>query len=724
MPTMYDFEVSLVGARPKVWRRFLLATSATFFDLHEAIQRACGWEDRHLFSFNVPSKVPSKVPSAPTVIAGIPDDDFDDNVIPEARFVHLDRYFTAVGTRATYEYDFGDDWVHTVTLHGTVEHAERRKRLLLDGARAFPPEDCGGMSGYRQCVAFVRAGRIPGKNDTDDNGLGNWLPKAWHPDHFDIDKTRKHFDSRVGKKPGQKAFTLSAPLAELPVADATSTSTSTNPWCAALGIPVPAIATVAATKRAYGEVKLADLAMVALLARGAPMTDAELLADLAGAGIVGTGGDLHKALKRSLAATEVPFLRDHLGRLIPDLTSEDMRFWVTVTALNPDKVAARAVPVPTVVADRLSREELDAAFDQHHRSGDTMARFVCAVLDVEGRPMTFDQILARYEAYGGETARMDRRAVLRLLGKRQDLVVDHDAGDVIQLAHDADLTRLRADVRQRARGGLQAKQAAEAYESWKVRHAVVVKQERRAVEQARRVVIAVSPSPEAPQAIEAWDSSTGRRFEFAQPDMAAFAEWISSFDVVVGVRPHLTLGVLGIELHRFQKIVDVLPTHKNTTVDGRKVPITWDAIVTGTLGMATSLAPLPTLMGLYRYALLHGELWLAVAGGAVSLPIDARLRGEHGAWVALREAKEAGTTVAMWVGVAPDLLPANVTPVHAVVRGTVVELLDDQARAVLVRDEAGRLRRVDLAQVNGLDVTGGTDFAWKLPVLWPPSSPE
>ena len=717
---MYDFEVSLVGARPRVWRRFLLATSATFFDLHEAIQRACGWQDRHLFSFNVPSKVPGP----PTIIAGIPDvADFLDET-PDARSTRLARYFTAGTTMVTYEYDFGDEWNHTVKLQGLVEQVERRKRILLDGARAFPPEDCGGMEGYRQCVAFVRSGRIPGKNDSDDNRLGQWLPKTWHPDHFDIDKTRKHLDSRVGKKPDHKAFAVSEPPSGLPVAE--PASRSTNPWCAALGIPVPAIATVAVTKRPYGQVKLSDLAMVALLARGAPMTDADVLADLAGAGIVGTGADLHKALKRSLAATQVPFLRDHLGRLVPDFSSEDMRFWVTVTVtpLNPDKVAARPVPVPAVVADRLSREELDAAFDQHHRSGDTMARFVGAVLDVEGRPLTFDHILARYVAYGGDTAKMDRRAVLRLLGKRQDLVVDHDAGDVIQLAHDADLTRLRADVRQRARGGLQAKQAAEAYASWKVRHAVVVKDERRAVEQARRVVIAVSPSPEAPRAIEAWDHTTGRLFTFDERSMVGFAEWISSFDVVIGVRPHLTLGVLGIELHRFQKIVDVLPTHKNTTVDGRKVPITWDDLITGTLGMATSAAPLATLMGLYRYALLHGELWLAVPGGAVSLPIDARLRGEHGAWVALREAKEAGTTVAMWVGVAPDLLPANVTPVHAVVRGTVVELLDDQARVVLMRDEAGRLRRVDLAQVNGLDVTGGTDFAWKLPVLWPPSSPE
>lgn len=710
MPTMYDFEVSLVGAQPTVWRRFLLATSATFLDLHEAIQRACGWENTHLFCFNVPS--------SRTIIAGIPDTDFEDVPTPDARLVRLDGYFTTVGTRVTYEYDFGDDWIHTVQLLGIAEHAERRKRILLAGARAFPPEDCGGMGGYRQCVAFVKSGRIRGKNDNDDNCLGDWLSPTWHPEHFDLERTRKRFDSREGKKPGHKAFAVSAPPG-LPVAGAASTST--NPWCTALGIPVPDIAVVAGKRPAYGEVRLSDLAMVALLARGAPMTDAELLNDLAGAGITATGGELPKALKRSLAASQIPFLRDHLRRLMPDLTSEEMGFWSTCMALNPDRVAARARPEPTVVQGPLTRAELDAAFDQHHRSGDTMARFVCAVLDVEGHAMTFDDILARFVAYGGNAARMDRKAVLRLLGKRQDLVVDHEAGEVIQLAHDADLTRMRADVRKRAAAVLRDKEAAVAHASWKVRYAAVVKQERQTAAKARRVVITVSPSPEAPQAIEAFDYTTGRLFAFDERNMGGFAGWISSFDVVVGIRPHLTLGVLGIDLHRFQKIIDLLPTHKNTMVDGRKVPITWDAIVTGTLGIATPVAPLPTLMGAYRYALLHGELWLAVTDGAVSLPIDAHVRGEHGAWGALNDAKAAATTVAMWVGVAPDLLPTNVKPMHAVVRGTVVEL-GGATRVVVMRDEAGRLRQVDLAQVNGLDVTGGTDFALKLPVLWPPSS--
>jgi hypothetical protein len=179
---------------------------------------------------------------------------------------------------------------------------------------------------------------------------------------------------------------------------------------------------------------------------------------------------------------------------------------------------------------------------------------------------------------------------------------------------------------------------------------------------------------------------------------------------------------LGVELSRFKRLVDLLPQKAQVTVDGRKVPITLEGIIEGTLGISSRLSGVPTMMGLYRYVLLHSQVWMVAPGGAVSVPIDARLPGEIGAWSALHEAKEAGTTVAMWVGVAHDLLPPHVRPIHTVVRGQVVDLLDRDT--VLMGDAQGRQRTVDLAQVNGLDVTGGTDFAWKLPVLWPPSSPE
>src|SRR5205814_9716431 len=44
MPNYFEIDVTLCGAERRIWRRFLLSDDASFENLHEAIQVACGWE--------------------------------------------------------------------------------------------------------------------------------------------------------------------------------------------------------------------------------------------------------------------------------------------------------------------------------------------------------------------------------------------------------------------------------------------------------------------------------------------------------------------------------------------------------------------------------------------------------------------------------------------------------------------------------------------------------
>ena len=85
-----------------------------------------------------------------------------------------------------YEYDFGDSWEHEVKLKGIVEKPEKFGRKLLSGERAFPPEDCGGISGYWECVRVARGGK-------DQEGLRKWM-QGWKPEEFDLNDTARHFD--------------------------------------------------------------------------------------------------------------------------------------------------------------------------------------------------------------------------------------------------------------------------------------------------------------------------------------------------------------------------------------------------------------------------------------------------------------------------------------------------------------------------------------------------
>ncbi len=182
MPKYYAFEVSLEDVQPRIWRRFLLRTTATFDHLHHAIQDSFGWQECHLFEFRVPTRS----------LAGIPHDDDFGPPTPDAKRVKLSAYFTGrvVLEWCEYVYDFGDDWVHEVKLLGLVTDKESFRRRLLGGERSGPPEDSGGVRGYERIVEFLRTG-VDAHDDPD--GLREWLGD-WHPDAFDSKKAKPEFD--------------------------------------------------------------------------------------------------------------------------------------------------------------------------------------------------------------------------------------------------------------------------------------------------------------------------------------------------------------------------------------------------------------------------------------------------------------------------------------------------------------------------------------------------
>jgi hypothetical protein len=186
MPKYYEFEVSLQELQPRIWRRFLLRTTATFAQLHQAIQQSFGWQESHLWEFRLPTHQGRP-------IAGLPGGDEDERPTPDAKTVKLSTYFT--GNRVVewceYLYDFGDAWTHDVKLIAVRSDKEAFKRRLLDGERAAPPEDCGGTPGYERMVHFVQTGEDT--YDDDPDGLAAWLD-GWRPDAFDLARAKAEFD--------------------------------------------------------------------------------------------------------------------------------------------------------------------------------------------------------------------------------------------------------------------------------------------------------------------------------------------------------------------------------------------------------------------------------------------------------------------------------------------------------------------------------------------------
>lgn len=193
MPNYLDIEVGLDGVTPRIWRRFLLRERANFLDLHHAVQDACGWQDAHLFAFRDANGA---------VIAGVPDNFGFGPPDPDAAKVRTAAYLKRHWS-VSYEYDYGDSWQHSLELKQVVALEERFTRRLLGGARAFPPEDCGGLPGYEDVVAVAAGGQA---TYHDTAALREWCA-GWDPE-FSISKPCAH--RSTGKPHGPRSRLPSA----------------------------------------------------------------------------------------------------------------------------------------------------------------------------------------------------------------------------------------------------------------------------------------------------------------------------------------------------------------------------------------------------------------------------------------------------------------------------------------------------------------------------------
>jgi hypothetical protein len=166
--TAHRFHIELEGIDPPIWRRIRLPSSYSFWDLHVAIQDAMGWLDCHLHLFHVRNPETGELESI-----GIPDDEpyLDEPLCLPGWDVSIARYFVNEGDTASYEYDFGDDWRHTVVLEGVdpIREGDRPKpgsRANAQSAAWRSSSRTGrscGFTGTRTCLATTTCS-LPGSS--------------------------------------------------------------------------------------------------------------------------------------------------------------------------------------------------------------------------------------------------------------------------------------------------------------------------------------------------------------------------------------------------------------------------------------------------------------------------------------------------------------------------------------------------------------------------------
>ena len=157
--TVYQFKITLVGSKPPIWRR-IQVEDCTLDKLHEHIQTAMGWTNSHLHQFEIFERRYGD----PELL----DDGFDDFECIDSTKTKLSDITPNAGKRFsfTYEYDFGDGWEHEILFEGSPKKEPGKKYpLCLEGARACPPEDVGGIYGFYE---FLEALADPKHEQHDD----------------------------------------------------------------------------------------------------------------------------------------------------------------------------------------------------------------------------------------------------------------------------------------------------------------------------------------------------------------------------------------------------------------------------------------------------------------------------------------------------------------------------------------------------------------------------
>lgn len=162
-PAVYRVRVDLDGARPPIWRRLHLRSDVTLDVVHDVLQTAFGWLDYHLHRFSLgggPFDADTDQFLCPFDVQ-----EGEDDGTP-AKDVRLDETLQVVDDVLHYAYDYGDGWELTLRLEEVLPlEADTPTAVCVDGRRAAPPEDCGGI---RDAAGLAQVLDDPAHFDPDE----------------------------------------------------------------------------------------------------------------------------------------------------------------------------------------------------------------------------------------------------------------------------------------------------------------------------------------------------------------------------------------------------------------------------------------------------------------------------------------------------------------------------------------------------------------------------
>jgi hypothetical protein len=169
---VFELRVSLRHIRPEVWRGLRIPADVPLSVVHDILQTAFGWNNSHLHDF--------QVGDIRFGMADIEDEIFsvDERAAPLGAVARP-------GSKLVYRYDFGDDWEHDIVVERTDANGDETVRCM-GGARACPPDDCGGPPGYEHMLEV-----LANPKDEEHADMKRWAPRGFDPAKFDAAAVNK-----------------------------------------------------------------------------------------------------------------------------------------------------------------------------------------------------------------------------------------------------------------------------------------------------------------------------------------------------------------------------------------------------------------------------------------------------------------------------------------------------------------------------------------------------
>lgn len=151
----YQLKITLQGVEPFIWRRIVVKSNITFNKLHDIVQEAFGWENYHLFEFELE-------------YGGRIDKD-----------VKISEFFENINN-FIYIYDMGDCWTHYIEVEKIFKpRSDSQYPRCIAGKRCCPPEDIGGCYGYMQALKIIKNRKYPEYRQVREH-----VGKGFKPEYF------------------------------------------------------------------------------------------------------------------------------------------------------------------------------------------------------------------------------------------------------------------------------------------------------------------------------------------------------------------------------------------------------------------------------------------------------------------------------------------------------------------------------------------------------------